>query len=247
MRIQFASDLYLESRNQVAYELLLEPIAPILLLVGNVASLDSDEILLFFKWASKRWNRIFWLPGSLEMDIVWTQKKWSYGGALHAMETIAGRWPNIFVMNREKWISEDGILFLATPLWRTQYQMNTKTLQSPMSALHDKERDWLERELRKTDLPTVVCTTYAPTYTLLHANQVQAPQTTIYASELERLIRPPVVAWICGTIHQAVQILRPWNDATGASGTVLLTTNPLGFPGELTGYRKDAVLRVGST
>jgi hypothetical protein len=245
MRIQFASDLYLESRS-IAFEEILEPVAPILLLVGNIASLNSTEILLFFKWASKRWNRIFWLPGALEMDIVWTQKKWQYHEALQAMKTIADTWPNIFVMNREKWISEDGILFLSTPLWKIQYEFNESKRKSSMSSLHQQELAWLEKEIRSTDLPTVVCTTYAPTYTLLHPTELQTPQTTLYASDLERLIRPPIVAWICGYIHQAVQVLRPWNDATGNSGNVLLTTNPLGYPFERTGYRKDAVLRIGS-
>ncbi len=70
MRIQFASDLHLETRPKETFEkLLVKGKAPILALLGDIAPLNHPNLRAFLEWCSERWEQIIYIPGVLEL---WT-------------------------------------------------------------------------------------------------------------------------------------------------------------------------------
>ena len=258
MRIQFCSDLHLGMNKYVEYTEHLEPVAPVLALLGDIGDPESPVLASFIGWCCRNWKQVFYIPGNHEFWrlIPGTQK--TITSALKKLKSFEKEFPNFILMWRTKLISEDGIIVLGTPLWsrpaegvlphesERAWVDRDRTFDSEtMSFLHQEDMNWLNAELKAAkNQMVVVMTHYAPTLLLINRDRVTKPAATLYASDLDILIRPPIVAWICGHVHQAVQWLKGWDTATGESGTVLITTNPYGYPQDMSGWRKDAVLRI---
>ena len=253
MRVQFASDLHLNSwssqgRPAIPFEKLLEPTAKTLVLTGDIGHPDSIHLQSFFKWCSLRWNTIFWIPGHHEMTDVWHLKNRTFDECLAHMRLVVAEFPNVIILHREAYVTEDGFVFLGCPLWARLTAMSEEMSQDPI--IHDITRHyeedlrWLKDQIKRSELPVVVATHYPPTYTLLNKN-MNTPTSVPFALETETLMRPPIVAWICGYLHESVEIHRPYIDAEGRPGEVLIVSNALGYPDDhSTVYRKDAVLRL---
>lgn len=251
MRLQFASDLHLNSWafEKIPFEKILQPVADSLILCGDIGAPDSTMLAVFFKWCSKRWKQIFWIPGHHELTTVWHLKTETYEQCIRRMQNLVAVWDNIQVLDREAMITEDGILFLACPLWSRLTAMSHEMSKDPIcqaiTRRYEGDLEWLRSQIKTSEIPVVIATHYPPTATLMDARMVNDPLTVPFALETEVLLRPPVVAWVCGYLHKAVQIHKPWMDAEGRAGTVLMVTNPRGYPEDSgTGFRLDAVLRL---
>jgi predicted phosphohydrolase len=164
------------------------------------------------------------------------------------MRTSVAEFPNIQVMHRDAYVTDDGFVFLGCPLWARLTAMSEELSKDPITqeiTRHfEEDLRWLKDQIRRSQLPVVIATHYPPTYTMLN-KELNSPTSVPFALETESLMRPPVVAWISGYLHESVQIKRPYFDAEGNPGEVLIVSNALGYPDELSHfYRKDAVLRL---
>lgn len=258
MRIQFCSDLHLEINKPKEFPELLEPVAPILALLGDIGDPESERLMTFLDWCCRHWSQVLYVPGNHEF---WRMKPGTtktISSANQIFLDFEKTHKNFKFCWRQKLHSEDGVVILATPLWSRPAEgiipnelehawvdrdrtFDAKTLHD----LHEGDLKWLQRELKAAcNGMVVVLTYYAPTLMLVDSRFVQHPDETLYASDLDILLRPPVVAWACGHIHQSVQWLRDWETATGESGQILITTNPYGYDHENMLFRKEAVLRI---
>ncbi len=254
MRIQFASDLHLNSwagssNQDVPFEKLLEPVAKTLVLCGDIGHPDSILLRVFLKWCSKRWELIFWIPGHHEMTDVWHLKMRTYEDNLKHMKTVASEFKNIHVLHRDAFITDDGFLFLACPLWARLTAMSEEMSKDPImkdiTKHYEQDMMWLRDQIKRAERPVIVATHYPPTYTLMNEQLVNKPLSVPFALESEMLLRPPVHAWICGYLHKSVILQRPWADTEGGSGHVLIVSNARGYPDDsYTQFRTDAVLRL---
>jgi hypothetical protein len=260
MRVQFCSDLHLEKNKHLDFNELLVPAAPVLALLGDIGDPESAELRNFVTWCCRTWSQVLYVPGNHEF---WRMKPGSTKTIDSAMKILKGLekvHSNFVVMWRTKLISEDGVIILGTPLWsrpaegvvpsdsEQAWVDRDRTFDgATLAALHTEDLKWIQRELRsasKAKKPVVVLTHYAPSMLLVDSAYLNSPRVSLYASDLDSLLRPPVVAWACGHVHQAIQWMKGWETSTGESGSVLLVTNPRGYAGEESGWRTDAVLRI---
>lgn len=255
MRLQFASDLHLNSwlvthpKQDISFERILTPVAKTLILCGDIGQPDSVMLQIFFKWCSKRWDSIFWIPGHHEVMDAWHLKSRTYEQCIHHMKSLVAEYTNIQVLHRDVLVTEDGYLLLACPLWAHMTSMSEEMFKDPLyqdiTKQYDIDLKWLKDHIKGAELPVIVATHYPPTNSLMNRQLLNKSTSVPYIPETEALLRPPVVAWICGYIHEAVEVHRPYYDATGGAGEVLIVANPRGYPDdEWTGYRPDAVLRL---
>lgn len=258
MRIQFCSDLHLEINQRVEYTTLIEPSAPILALIGDIGDPENAEIGIFLKWCCHHWKQVLYIPGNHEFWRIRPGSRKTVDSLMGILKGLEKTLPNLIICWRTKFQSEDGVIVLATPLWSRPAEgvvphesehawidpdrsFDSETL----SQLHEADLQWLKRELQINKKRTVVVLThYAPTLMLIDRRQVKDADATLYASDLDTLIRPPIVAWVCGHIHQSIQWTKSWENANGDSGEVLILTNPRGYRSENPYYRTDCVLRI---
>lgn len=261
MRIQYCSDLHLEINKKKEYPTLLEPVAPILALVGDIGDPESAELETFLTWCCSAWKQVIYVPGNHEFWRVKPGTRKTVNSAMAILKGFEAKLPNLMVCWRTKFVSEDGVVVLATPLWSRpaegviphEYEhawidpdrsFDSETL----SRLHEADLLWLQRELQINRKRTVVVLThYAPSLLLVDRRLVKEADESLYASDLDTLIRPPIVAWVCGHVHQTIQWTKEWENANGESGSVLILTNPRGYHDENIYYRKECVLRIDPT
>lgn len=252
MRVQFASDLHLNAWPNVPFEKLLEPVAKTLVLAGDIGHPDSIRLRSFFKWCSLRWDLIFWIPGHHEMTDVWHLKSRTYDECLAHMRVVIAEFPNIMILHRDAYVTDDGFVFLGCPLWGRLSSMSEDLSKDPIARditrHYEEDLKWLRQQVLRSELPTVIATHYPPTYTLMDRRFVNQPTGVPFALETESLLRPPVVTWICGYLHEAVEVHKPYMDAEGRPGEVLLVSNALGYPDDHSKhYRQDAVIRLSKS
>jgi hypothetical protein len=113
-----------------------------------------------------------------------------------------------------------------------------------MMRIYNQDLAWLRSKIRAQKEPILILSHYGPTTWLQEEGFICDPDKSIVYSDIENLLRTPVVGWVCGHVHQSVEMAKEWRDATGAAGTVLLVANPKGVPYQNLDYRKDAVLRL---
>jgi hypothetical protein len=209
-------------------------------------------------WCCRHWSQVLVLPGNHEFWRMKAGSQKTIESVLEGFRRLEGQYKNLKFCWRQTLHSEDGVIILATPLWSRPAEgsiphpseqawidpdrsFDTDTLRK----LHEADLNWLRRELKIHATRTVVVLThYAPSLMLIDRRVVRHPDQSLYASDLDTLLRAPIVAWASGHTHSSVQWLRDWEEATGDSGQVLIVTNPYGYDQENPYYRKEAVLRI---
>jgi hypothetical protein len=199
---------------------------------------------------------VLWVPGNLEI--------WSSGGrgveaAVSAMRAAVAPFRNVEVLYKDRFLSEDGVLLLSCPLWnipRPEMMLQVRgriwakadpppTEKEVLLREYQANVAWLNTQLRDTHIPTILLTHYAPFPWMQEEEWIQDKDKSIRSIETEKLVRPPVVAWLFGHCHVVVQEFSTWSDATGREFSTLLTSNPRGIPKRPSlEYRKDAVVRI---
>ena len=236
MRIQYCSDLHLGVRTVADFTELLVPTAQVLALLGDIGTPDSTEFQQFLHWCCTQWKQVLLVPGNHEFWRLTAETQARTPdeilGTLRALET---RYPNFSLCWQTTFVGEDGTLLLATPLWRPVID-DADTSDSArvfdaatVSRLYTEEIQWLHAELRRhIHKSVIVLTHYEPFFTTTHA-----------------LLKKPIQAWICGHTHSTLHWMKPWETATGESGSLLLVSNPCGYGGSLNlDFQTDAVLRL---
>lgn len=255
MRIQIASDLHLEARPKATYRELLEPgAAPILALLGDVAPLSHPNLRPFLEWCSENWDTVLWIPGWLEI-----LSEPTLDAAVLRMRALAEPFWNLTILNHEGMVSSDGVYVFGLPFWKfprddahiwhPEFYRYVEAEPSPlpedtMRELYARDIRWLRNHVKAQKEPIVILSYCGPTTWIQEQGFVGDPDRSLVLPEIEELLRPPVVAWLCGHCHQSVQYQKEWSDATGAKGTVLIATNPKGMVLENVYYRKDGVIRI---
>lgn len=264
MRLQIASDLHLESRPKMTFKEILEPrVAPALALLGDVAPLADPNLRAFMEWCSENWETVIWIPGQAELlgpgsgnegrsvpDLVTPVAK---------MRRLVEPFWNITILDHEGMVSEDGIFIFGLPFWKfprdeghvwhPQFFRYVEAEPSPMNpealrAIYNRDLAWIRSKTRAQKEPVLILSHYGPTTWLQEESFVGEPDKSVVFPDIEEILRAPVVAWLCGHVHQSVQYTKEWRDATGAKGSVLIATNPKGLPMQNLEYRPDAVVRL---
>ena len=250
----------MELRPKTTFRELLNPAeAPILALLGDVSPLSHPNLRPFLEWCSENWDTVLWIPGCLELLGPGAADAPTIGTAVQRMRAIAEPFWNITVLDHEGMVSEDGVYIFGLPFWK--FPRDDAALWHPglykwvaaepsplpadiMRELYNRDIAWLRNNTRAQKDPILILSHFGPTVWIQEESFVGDPDTTITYPEIEELLRPPIVGWLCGHCHQSVQFQKEWADATGAKGTVLLATNPKGAPFENLEYRRDAVIRI---
>lgn len=265
MRIQYASDLHLEFFDKTPFPPILKPVAPVLVLAGDVGRPDMRSYRDFMHYCSRNWDAVFVVAGNHEL---YNGKKRMHTALqrINLCNTICGEWSNVHFMNRRR-IDYDGVTFLGATLWTdmdgfdnnaellrgyndfNQICVPEQSLPGPIRPIelddikrwHHLDRRWLDAELKDVTGPTVVVTHHLPSTEMISPRFASSPYNGAFAAtDCEDLIRRPICAWIAGHTHVGMTVPL----AEGIMGL----TNPKGYPGERdTGYYREMFVDVSIT
>jgi hypothetical protein len=113
-----------------------------------------------------------------------------------------------------------------------------------LRGLYNRDLAWIRAKLKAQHEPVVILSHFGPTTWLQEESFLGDPDKSVVFPDIEELLKAPLVAWACGHVHQSVQYVKEWADATGAKGSVLLTANAKGRPYQNLQFQPDAVIRI---
>lgn len=217
MKIQYISDLHLESHNNRMFfkKYPVQPCADYLVLAGDIIPLNQiDQINFFLDHISQAFTKVFWIPGNHEF----------YGSDYQSYQScnIPIR-ENVFLINNQSVLLEDYELICSTlwsnvdlnKRWFLQYHINDfKYIKNQedyidafdYNAFHNDALSFLEHKLQ-TAIPskTIVVTHHCPV-TLSIPEQENF--SSVYGSSLEDLIvKYQPLYWIYGHTHTANEMI----------------------------------------
>lgn len=242
MRIQFVSDLHLETRPKETFERLIKPKAPCLALLGDIAPLGHPNLRPFLEWCSERWETILYVPGVLEL----IEERHTIDEQLYRLKGLVAPYLNIHILYREAFVSSDGFLVLGCTFWSCMVSQS-KSIQR----LHQEDTQWILSKVKSYTNPCLVLSHYGPVGWVQQEIPTD-PKTASVFPQLELLLRRPIVAWMFGHLHDTIEYSKVWSNADGTPQSILLVSNGLGYapknikrlPEE---FRDDAVLGLDSS
>lgn len=255
MLIQFVSDIHLEINC-------VNPpppprSAPILVIAGDLGDPTKIPYTNFLHICSKIWEHVIVVAGEYEFYNRVPKYVWYHSPPdtvdmrIAACKSSVRDASNVHFLERDSVII-NGIRFIGCTLWSNTERFLEEILAdytliageegnavkpADVLAWHQRDRAWLEAQLVDT-MPTVVVTHHLPTYALIAAQVAASVSIPGFASHMDDVIRPPVLAWICGHIHFAKRVI--------VNG-VPCVLNPKGYLSEgslRTGYNPIATLAV---
>lgn len=169
LRIQYASNLFVNKLTLQESSKLLKPVAPVLALLGNIGHPHCNRTKAFMIWAEQNYDRVLWIPGALEYSsegreaTTWNEK------ADRVYESL-NHWSlrrTTFCQKLDFIYPGTEINILATSLgfpldysnqyyvWNTKGEQTRMTSNEQQSFMKD-ELHWLRRHLQKKHTPTIV-------------------------------------------------------------------------------------------
>lgn len=264
MKIQYVSDLHWEfydtkNTGEIEPSQMITPSAPYLVLAGDIGIPELKSYSRFLEWCSKRWTKIFLVAGNHEYYNTRCPVKTDIRTKRELLKKICAAFPTVVFLDcTSVVVPEENLRILGCTLWSDipdclrekvlttmndsrQIQKEKDVPFSPgaISEQHQREKQWLNEEIHKCELTNERClviTHYLPSYSLIAEKYQGHFLNACFASECEDLMRPPVVAWICGHSHTGMNL--------NLHG-VQCVMNPYGYPHEEVETRnKAAVLEI---
>ena len=251
MRIQYCSDLHLEFGHNSNYLSAnpLKVIGDILILAGDIVPLH-DEFLnnSFFRFLSKNYRQVFWVPGNHEH---YYRDIFDYGNSFRF--TIR---ENIDVLNNVE-LQYEGVRFIFSTLWSRIGEANEKYIEQNVSdfecitnndkkfrvtdfnRLHTESFEFLSQSLEKNNKKTVVVTHHVPSVKCNPAVHINSIINEAFTVDLTEYIhRSNVNFWIYGHSH--------YNQKPLYIGKTIMLTNQLGYIklNEQQGFRNNAYFAI---
>ncbi len=251
MRIQYCSDLHLEFLHNSNF-LSANPLqvcGDILILAGDIVPLH-DEFLnnSFFRFISKNYRQVFWVPGNHEH---YYRDIYDYGTSFRF--TIR---ENIDVLNNVE-LQYEGVRFIFSTLWSKISEANEKYIEQNVSdfecitnndkkfrvtdfnGLHTESLEFITQSLSQNNKKTVVVTHHVPSVICNPAVHTNSCINEAFTVDLTGYIHDSNVNfWIYGHSH--------YNQKPLYIGKTMLLTNQLGYIklNEQQGFRYNAYFSI---
>jgi predicted phosphodiesterase len=266
-RIQYVSDLHLEFLDKVAFPSIVKPMASYLALAGDIAPPAHPLFAPFLEYASKSWERVFYVAGNHEYYAKGPQSSWQKKPPTALFETqerlqsACARHPNVHFLHHDSpavYLPEENVAVLGTTLW-THVPSDTKAYAR--SSMNDytfipvREEDGT---LTPLDPETTNILHAKERQTLLEqieywgAKRAQVCVITHHMPSFRfispRFVDHPLNVCFASSCEDHMRPhVRAWiyghthNASTAVVGNTVCVVNARGYPGEkVPGFRNDA-------
>lgn len=252
LRFQILSDIHLEARGDTIPQ--ITPSASNLILAGDIGYPSSAIYKKFLDWASSNYDLVFLVAGNHEY---WS-KTLPLDRTIALLERMCADYSNVVFLEQETVIieyEERKIRVFGATLWSdlekypeikyliSDYKRITMTLRPPstkrgpittkyVTTIHQQTVAMLEK-LLEDPMPLLVITHHLPSFL---CTPFRDRYTPAYATNLEGMLKVPIVMWVCGHSHHSMD--------TTIQG-IRVVSNQMGYPLEKDeGYKDGMVVEL---
>ena len=218
--LQYCSDLHLEYRDTYPK---IEIAGKYLALLGDIGSPLKKNYSNFLKYCSDNFETVYLLSGNHEYH---NSSKVSMETIDNKIEKIVSTLPNIKFMNNTScnlYTPFNKYKIISTTLWSKIYKShdlvkkdNThifnkgiKLNSALYNELHDKSTSFIQKEIKKcikTGQKAILFTHHLPSFDMIDEKyREKSKYSDRYASDLNYLIKDPIVVILSGHSHQVTE------------------------------------------
>lgn len=205
IRIQYLSDVHVDSSDKIP---IIKPVSDILAICGDIGKPTHPNFDAFLKHVSKQFEQIYFVPGNHDYDCgpFYDTVKVEYYEKILA--NICNRYSNVTLLNNSFSVIGDNTIIAGTTLWCNP------VLRTNVVYDYEKHEEHLRRHYRDVQWITNLCKAqkntnivmlshFVPTFKLIEQKYMSRGihKTSAFATDLEYLIKDPIVAWLCGHTH----------------------------------------------
>jgi Calcineurin-like phosphoesterase len=253
MKIQYISDIHLETIDNEDFKKFLIPNAPYLVLCGDIGYPHSEIFKNFIRYCSKLWEQVFYITGNHDyynnIHTKWKHKKpYSMKEIDEYIEELFKSYQNVHYLQKGQFdIPNTNYSILGCTLWvyiPSYKNINCLTYLNDVNYisfdgirrlspdditnLHEEHCNWLFKKLEYLESlgrKAIVLTHHLPTQLLINEHYLNDPRNYLFYTELSgHLESKALKAWICGHSHANRKVIYK-ND-------VELMMNCKGYPNE---------------
>lgn len=253
LQFQICSDLHLEFHKKVRLEHFIRPSAPYLLIAGDLGYPREPTYFSFLQQASKLFKKVFFVTGN---HCYYGE---SFDTAHQKILLLLESLPNVYFLNNQAYqFPDSNVTILGTTLWSnilpqeenavhqsiTDYSEIFSTQSPDEQFITPKEIrqqyqynvEWLEQEIKsRSSQKLIILTHHLPSYQLVSSQYTQSPINSAFASNLDYLLKDPVVLVVSGHTHEAKKKL---------INNVMCLVNPGGYPDECSYFDRKLVYSI---
>lgn len=236
LQIQYVSDLHISDWPKgTSFATFVTPVAPILVIAGDICSAWDPLFAHFLAWCSRNWYQVILIAGNHEYYCGAGQERSIEETDTHISQLVLKFYNIVFLQNGASYILPGSNLrFVGATLWsnidpaiwdeiapkksdyKTTYTMTGYGLRKTHPSDNTARHTFQKESLRCALVPwnpyerLVVITHHMPTMALLEDHFQGEAWCSCYASSDEDLFgNPAIVAWICGHSHRATKYKAP--------------------------------------
>ena len=215
VNFQIASDLHIERMTGVVRATdFLKPVAPTLVLAGDIGSLYLyGQLKAFLRECCDMFENVLYIPGNHEFYRVQGYSEASFEELLGRVARLDRSIPNLTTLYRGV-VELHGVMIIGCTLWSNPmlhkippYIVRNSTLRRVLRyrSEHIAAREMIERGLKLAACRTqnvLVVTHHSPTFRVLSPQKIDDEYRSLYASDLETLWSSRVLhTWVYGHTH----------------------------------------------
>jgi predicted phosphodiesterase len=209
VKIQYVSDVHVDYKNYIPH---IEPQAKNLIVAGDIGLPNHKNVKLFMDTYSKKFEKIFVVAGNHDYRCSAKYNKKNVDIYKKIFVDMYNAYNNVYLLDRTAYkLSEDVVITGAT-LWSAPQSArscsNDNKLIDHINE-HNNDVEWI-RDIceEKYDKKIIMVSHYVPSFKLIEQKYLRLGinNTSLFASDLDYLIKKPVVAWICGHTHSVMDM-----------------------------------------
>jgi len=237
-KLQYVSDIHLEYTRKLPN---ISVVGNYLALCGDIGHPFKNNYNDFIKYASERWEKIFLLSGNHcyhnEKNPVIIQNMNDIDNKI--ME-ITSKYDNVHYLQKNHFILDNDYVILGTTLWSKIhngqfynrrgtliYNNNIPVDYKFINILHKEQKEWILSTCDNfKDKKVIVLTHHMPSMKMIHPDFNTTNYKYIndwFASDLDYMIKSPIVYWICGHTHRRMEV---------SVNNIPCLVNPIGYSNE---------------
>jgi len=276
LHLEFHADRATDDVDDFLLDRLVAPTrATVLALVGDIGAPDKPAYARLLSRAASRYRHVVIVPGNHEYyDASGREERRCVADTAVLLRTLCAAHDNVHLLDDDAVVLE-GVRFVGSTLWshirepfrrECTSEMNdyrlihtqsdgTRLTVDDTNAWHAAAVAFIEQETSRAaaeGLPMVVLTHHAPSLRSIDKKHACSRVNCAFATNVERLMRPPIVLWCHGHTHTAFDYVVPFPSSHDGRDQdqkgVRVVNNPSGYPGERdTRYRNDLVIDLPQT
>ena len=213
LQLQIASDLHLEYETGEKFADIINPVAPILILAGDIGNLyQIDKLRKLIAWCCEKFVAVIYVPGNHEYYTCFDTPVLPFYKLNFRLSDLDNEFMNLYILRRNC-LEINGIYIAGCTLWSNlkrpflpnfivrikgfnKYQYNEE---------HRKDLKFIKQIITKSQVDNkklIIITHHLPFF-MTSSTKINDPYNSLYFTNLEYLLKKEKVdTWVCGHIHK---------------------------------------------